>query len=221
MTRSDSSTTIREVLAAGPVLPVVVLERAADAVPLARALLAGGVRTMEVTLRTPCALEGIGAITREVPGMTVGAGTLLDVDDLNAARAAGAAFGVSPGATQALLREVRGWPFLPGASTPSEVMTALDAGYATLKFFPAAFAGGVAMLRALAGPFPDVRFCPTGGIDPATAAEYLALSNVACVGGTWLASRALLDAGDWDGVTRLAAQAAVLRSPGPPGVDAA
>jgi len=210
MTGSDASITMSEILAAGPVLPVVVLERATDAVPLARALLAGGVRVMEVTLRTPCALAGIGAIAREVAGMTVGAGTLLEVEDLNAARAAGAAFGVSPGATPALLRAARRWPFLPGASTPSEVMAARESGYSTLKFFPAAAAGGVAMLRALAGPFPDVRFCPTGGIDATSAADYLALPNVVCVGGSWLAPRALLEAGDWASVGRLAAQATAL-----------
>jgi 2-dehydro-3-deoxyphosphogluconate aldolase / (4S)-4-hydroxy-2-oxoglutarate aldolase len=202
----------RELLALGPVMPVIVIDAAAQAVPLARALVAGGIRTLEITLRTPAALDAIRAIATQVPEAVVGAGTLLDAADIDAACAAGACFGVSPGATPELLLAGRrdGWPFLPGVMTPSEALAAQAAGYDTLKFFPAVQAGGLAMLKALHGPFPDLRFCPTGGIDASSARDFLALPNVGCIGGSWLAPRKLLDAGDWAGITRLAAACAEL-----------
>lgn len=205
--------TVLELLRAGPVMPVIVIEDAALAVPLARALVDGGLRVLEVTLRTPAAVDAIRAIARDVPQAIVGAGTILNPLDLLQAREAGARFGVSPGATHELLAAARGWPFLPGVATPSEAMAALAAGYNALKFFPAAQAGGVAMLKAFAGPLPQLTFCPTGGITSATAPEYLALPNVACVGGSWLTPATLLRARDWAGITRLAAQAAALRPP--------
>jgi 2-dehydro-3-deoxyphosphogluconate aldolase/(4S)-4-hydroxy-2-oxoglutarate aldolase len=205
---------IGDVLSAAPVMPVIVLERAADAVPLARALLAGGLKVLEVTLRSDAALPGIGAIAREVPDAIVGAGTVLSPADLAAARDAGAHFAVSPGASATLLESGRdcGLPFLPGVMTPSEVLAAVAAGYHRLKFFPAAQAGGVDMLKALAGPFPQVKFCPTGGISLANAAEFLALPNVCCVGGSWIAPGASIRAGDWASITRLALQAHRLRA---------
>jgi 2-dehydro-3-deoxyphosphogluconate aldolase/(4S)-4-hydroxy-2-oxoglutarate aldolase len=205
---------IGDVVSAAPVIPVIVLERAADAVPLARALLAGGLPVIEVTLRTDAALEAIRAIAREVPQAIVGAGTVLGRADLDAARDAGARFAVSPGATPELLAAGRqcGLPLLPGAMTPSEVIAAVAAGYDTLKLFPAAQAGGVDMLKALAGPFPHVRFCPTGGISLASAPEYLALPNVCCVGGSWIAPPASIRAADWASITRLALQARRLRA---------
>lgn len=198
----------RELLALGPVMPVVVIDDAAHAVPLAQALLDGGVRTMEVTLRTPAALDAIRAVADACPQMVVGAGTLLDAGDITRARLAGARFGVSPGATPALLQagRIEGWPFLPGVMTPSEIMVARDAGYDTLKFFPAEAAGGCAMVKSLHGPFPELRFCPTGGIDAPRAPAYLALPNVDCVGGSWLAPAAMTARGDWDAVRRGALQ---------------
>lgn len=203
---------IRDILSLGLVMPVVVIEDTTTAVPLARALLAGGIRAMEITLRTPAALDSIQAIAAQLPEMAVGAGTLLDAQDLRDARAAGAVFGVSPGCTRGLLSAAGDWPYLPGVMTPSEAMSAFDAGHATLKLFPAASAGGAAMLRALAGPLPKLLFCPTGGITPASAPEYLALPNVACVGGSWISPLPLLRAGDWAGITRLAREASGLRT---------
>ncbi len=202
--------TIDAILARCRVMPVIVLEELAHAVPLARALVAGGLPVLEVTLRTPVALDGLRAIRREVPGAVVGAGTITSPADLDAAMDAGASFGVSPGATPALLAHARtrGLPFLPGVMTPSEVVQALAHGFSALKFFPAEAAGGIRMLKSLAGPFPAVRFCPTGGIDAANAAAYLALPNVACVGGSWVAPAALVRAGDWAGITALARGAA-------------
>lgn len=197
----------------GPVMPVIVLDRTQDALPLARALVAGGVRLLEVTLRSPAALPGIEAIARELPAAVVGAGTVLSGADARAARAAGARFAVSPGYSPALGAACRdlGLPLLPGVATASEVMQARGDGHALLKFFPAAAAGGLEMLRALAGPFPDVAFCPTGGITAANAPDYLALPNVALVGGSWLAPPAAVAAGDWDRITALARAAAALR----------
>jgi 2-dehydro-3-deoxyphosphogluconate aldolase / (4S)-4-hydroxy-2-oxoglutarate aldolase len=204
-----------DLLKTGPVMPVIVIDDLAHAVPLARALVAGGVRVLEVTLRTPAGLEAIRAIAREVPEAIVGAGTILNVHDLQQARAAGARFGVSPGATPELLQAARieGWPYLPGVATASEAMRALDAGYSVLKFFPAQQAGGTAMLRALHGPLPQVRFCPTGGITLASAPEFLVLPNVACVGGSWLTPAKLVQTQDWADITRLAAEAAALPRP--------
>lgn len=205
--------TVDEVMGSSPVMPVIVIEQLEHAVPLARALVAGGVRVLEVTLRTKVALAAIRAIVDAVPEAIVGAGTLLDERDLQAAGEAGARFGVSPGATPALLRAARdgGWTFLPGVMTPSEAMTALAAGFDALKFFPAVAAGGVEMLKAIAGPLPQLRFCPTGGISPATAPDFLALGNVACIGGSWLAPKALVAAGDWTAIRELAQQSMLLR----------
>jgi 2-dehydro-3-deoxyphosphogluconate aldolase / (4S)-4-hydroxy-2-oxoglutarate aldolase len=204
---------ITDVVSAGPVIPVIVLEDAADAVPLARALLAGGLAVLEVTLRTEAALQSIRAITREVPQAIVGAGTVLSERDLVAAREAGAHFAVSPGSTASLLASARsfGLPFLPGVMTPTEVVAAVAADYRILKFFPAAQAGGVDMLKAFAGPFPDVKFCPTGGISLANAPEFLSLSNVCCVGGSWITPADSIRAADWSTITRLASQARRLR----------
>lgn len=203
----------RELLVLSPVMPVLVIDDLSQAVPLARALVGGGIRVLEVTLRTAAALDAIRAIAEQVPEAVVGAGTILNVDDLAAARAAGAQFGISPGATPALLRAgmIEGWPYLPGATTASEVMVARDAGYTTLKFFPAEAAGGCAMLKSLHGPLPDIRFCPTGGITVESARNYLALPNVGCVGGSWLAPKAHLKSSDWNAIRSLAQQAAALR----------
>nr|WP_064572006.1 bifunctional 4-hydroxy-2-oxoglutarate aldolase/2-dehydro-3-deoxy-phosphogluconate aldolase [Gordonia sp. LAM0048] len=189
----------------GPVIPVVVLDDAARAVPLARALLAGGVDTMEITLRTPTALDSIRAVADQVPEMAVGAGTVTSVAQLDRAVDAGATFVVTPGATPTLVEAGlnSGVPFLPGAVTASEVVALLEHGVETMKFFPAASSGGPAALRALAGPFPQVRFCPTGGIGPDDAPDYLALANVDCVGGSWIAPAGLVAAGDWDQISAL------------------
>jgi 2-dehydro-3-deoxyphosphogluconate aldolase / (4S)-4-hydroxy-2-oxoglutarate aldolase len=210
---------IQTVLHASPVMPVIVLENVADAVPLARALVAGGIRVLEVTLRTAAALESIRAIAEQVPDAILGAGTVVNPADLAAAAAAGASFAVSPGATPELLRAGResAIPLLPGVMTPSDVIAAVAAGYTAMKLFPAAQAGGMGMLKALAGPFPQVRFCPTGGIDSASAPAFLALPNVACVGGSWLTPVDRVRAGDWAAITELARAAAALR----PAPDAA
>ncbi len=197
----------------GPVIPVIVLERVADAVPLARALVAGGVRVLEVTLRTPVALECMRAIVREVPQAIVGAGTLRTPADVDAAVAAGCRFGVSPGYTAAIGEACRqrGLPLLPGVATAGEVMAASADGHRFLKFFPATAAGGVPMLKALAGPFPDIVFCPTGGITAETAPQFLALPNVKVCGGSWLMPADAMRAGDWARITRLATEASALR----------
>ena len=202
-----------ELLALGPVIPVIVLQRVEHAVPMARALVEGGVRVLEVTLRTPAALACIEAIARAVPEAIVGAGTLRTVADVRAARDAGCQFGVSPGYTLDIGAACRAdqLPLLPGVATASEVMAANADGLTFLKFFPATAAGGVAMLKALAGPFPDVVFCPTGGITLETAPQFLALANVKVCGGSWLTPGDALDSGDWARVTRLAREAAALR----------
>lgn len=202
-----------ELAAHGPVIPVIVLDRVEDAVPLARALVAGGVRVLEVTLRTPAALACIEAIARAVPEAVVGAGTLRSAADVRAAKAAGSAFGVSPGYTAAVGAACRdaGLPLLPGVATASEVMAAQADGLQFLKFFPATAAGGIPMLKALGGPFPDVVFCPTGGITPETAPQFLALPNVLVCGGSWLTPAAAVAAGDWGRITQLAGAATALR----------
>jgi 2-dehydro-3-deoxyphosphogluconate aldolase/(4S)-4-hydroxy-2-oxoglutarate aldolase len=189
---------MEEVFGAGPVIPVVQLDEAADAVPMARALLAGGIRTVEITLRTPAALDAIRAVAGEVPDIMVGAGTLLKPDDLAAAVEAGAGFFVSPGLTPALLADAqaRGLAYLPGAATSAEIMMALDHGFERLKFFPAAPLGAET-IKSFAGPFPQAAFCTTGGITRDNAAEFLALPNVACVGASWVATPAALAAKDW------------------------
>ena len=189
---------IASIFAAGPVIPVVQLDDERDAVPMARALLAGGIRTVEITLRTPAALAAIRAVAREMPDIAVGAGTLLSPDQLSAAADAGAGFFVSPGLTPALLAEAekRGLAYLPGAATSSEIMMALDHGFDHLKCFPAAQLGA-ALIKSFAGPFAQVRFCTTGGISRDNAAEFLALPNVACVGASWVVTGAELAAKDW------------------------
>lgn len=205
-------TAIRDILAASPVMPVIVLDRVADAVPLAEALVSGGIRVLEVTLRTPVALDCVRAIRAAVPQAIVGVGTITNIADMDAARAAGAQFGVSPGTTPGLLAHAAslGFAFLPGSMTPSDVMRALDAGFTAMKLFPARQAGGVEMLKALGGPFPQVLFCPTGGIDADSAAAFLALPNVACVGGSWLSPAALIANQGWDEIRRRAQAAAQL-----------
>jgi 2-dehydro-3-deoxyphosphogluconate aldolase / (4S)-4-hydroxy-2-oxoglutarate aldolase len=205
---------VLEVMHIGPVIPVIVIEELAQAVPLAQALVAGGVRVLEVTLRTAAGLEAIRVISREVPEAIVGVGTLTRPQDFNDVMAAGARFGVSPGLTPALIQAAHETklPLLPGVMTPSDVIAARLAGFRELKLFPAQQAGGIGMLKALVGPFPDVTFCPTGGVSAETAPEYLALPNVACVGGSWLTPKAALAAGDWDAITALAKQASALPS---------
>ena len=198
----------------GPVIPVIVLRRVADAVPLAEALLAGGVKVLEVTLRTEAALACIEAIARALPEAIVGAGTIRNALDARAAHAVGAQFAVSPGYTPevgAACRDLK-LPLLPGVATASEVMMAAADGYPLLKFFPAQQAGGIPMLKALAGPFTDVSFCPTGGITLETAPQFLALPNVKVCGGSWLTPQDALDAGDWARITRLARDAIALRA---------
>ncbi|MFI9588369.1 bifunctional 4-hydroxy-2-oxoglutarate aldolase/2-dehydro-3-deoxy-phosphogluconate aldolase [Streptomyces sp. NPDC052236] len=198
---------------APPVIPVVVIEDAADAVPLARALTAGGLPAIEVTLRTPAALDAIRAIAAEVPDAVVGAGTVISAALVDAAVAAGARFLVSPGWTERLLDAMgaSGLPFLPGVSTASEVVALLERGVHEMKFFPAEAAGGTAYLKSLAGPLPQARFCPTGGISLAAAPGYLGLGNVGCVGGTWMLPGDAVAARDWARVEALAAEAAALR----------
>ncbi len=200
----------------GPVIPVIVIEKLEQAVPLARALVAGGVRVLEVTLRTAVGLAAIEAIAREVEGAIVGVGTITRPEDVDLALKAGAVFGVSPGLTPAVAAAAAasGLALLPGVMTPSDVMAAKAAGYSQLKLFPAQQAGGIGMLKALGGPFPDVMFCPTGGVSAATAPDFLALPNVACVGGSWLTPREAVEAADWARITSLAREAAALRRAG-------
>lgn len=204
---------MESVLGVAPVIPVLVVEDADHAVPLARALLAGGLTAIEVTLRTAAAVEAIQAVAHEVPGAVVGAGTVLTPDHAAAACAAGARFLVSPGWTERLLDAMAatGLPYLPGVSTASEVIALLERGVTEMKFFPAEAAGGVPFLRSLASPLPGARFCPTGGIDAAKAPSYLALPNVGCVGGSWMVPKDLVAARDWESVTALAKEAAALR----------
>ncbi|MGW1690956.1 bifunctional 4-hydroxy-2-oxoglutarate aldolase/2-dehydro-3-deoxy-phosphogluconate aldolase [Streptomyces sp. NPDC002399] len=201
------------VLDLAPVVPVVVLEDAADAVPLARALVAGGLPAIEVTLRTAAALDAIKAIAAEVPDAVVGVGTVISVSNVSDTVAAGARFLVSPGWTDALLDAMKasGVPFLPGVSTTSEVVALLERGITEMKFFPAEAAGGTAYLKALSSPLPQARFCPTGGISPASAPSYLELPNVGCVGGSWMIPAEAVAAKDWARVERLASEAAALR----------
>lgn len=201
------------VLDLAPVIPVVVCDDAGHAVPLARALVAGGIRVVEVTLRSAAALDAIRAIAAEVPEMTVGAGTVCLSDQVKQALDAGASFLVSPGSTDRLLDALQdgGAPFLAGTATPSDMLRLLERGITEAKLFPASAVGGPALLRAVAGPLPQLRFCPTGGISAQTAREYLSLPNVGCVGGTWLTPPDALRDGDWALVERLAAGAAALR----------
>ena len=208
-----TSLTALQVMQDAPVIPVIVLTDVAHAVPLARALVAGGIRMLEVTLRTPQALACIEAIAREVPEAVVGAGTVRSAADAQAAAMAGAQFAVSPGYTPAVGRACRelGMPLLPGVATSSEIMMAQEVGLTELKFFPALQAGGTAMLKAWSGPFFDVKFCPTGGVTLQNAPDFLALPNVLCVGGSWLVPADALVLGDWARITRLALNARNLR----------
>lgn len=211
MTPADQSLATEKLCRLAPVVPVLVIDDVGHALPLARALVAGGLPVLEVTLRTPVALDVIRAMAG-VAGAVVGAGTLLTAADVRAAKAAGATFGVSPGATEALLRacEEEGLPLLPGAATATEAMVLLERGYSVQKFFPAEAAGGAAALKAIGAPIPQVRFCPTGGISLENARDYLGLANVLCVGGSWVAPKEKMVAGDWAGIAGLAAEAARL-----------
>jgi 2-dehydro-3-deoxyphosphogluconate aldolase/(4S)-4-hydroxy-2-oxoglutarate aldolase len=208
----DKQLSPRDVMQDAPVIPVIVLTEVEHAVPLARALVAGGIRMLEVTLRTPVALKCIEAIAREVPDAIAGAGTVRNPADAQEAVKAGARFIVSPGYTATLGRACRelGAAYLPGVSTGSEIMAAQDDGYSDLKFFPAVPSGGVPMLKAWHGPFADVTFCPTGGITAANARDFLALPNVTCVGGTWISPAEAIEKGDWTRITRLARDAKAL-----------
>ena len=203
-----------ELMRIGPVIPVIVIDDIDRAVPLARALVDGGVRVLEVTLRTPVALDAIRAIAREVPDAIVGVGTISRVEHFEQAIQAGARFGVSPGLTRELIEAAHGsrLPLLPGVMTPSDVISARNAGFFALKLFPAQQAGGIGMLKAMSGPFPDVTFCPTGGVTPTSAPDFLVLPNVGCVGGSWLTPPAMVKAGDWQEITALALDASKLRA---------
>jgi 2-dehydro-3-deoxyphosphogluconate aldolase / (4S)-4-hydroxy-2-oxoglutarate aldolase len=204
---------IAAIASRAPVIPVLTIERVADAVPLARALVKGGLPVLEVTLRTPVALEALRAMAAEVPEAVLGAGTVLNAEQLDQAKRAGARFLVSPGCTQVLAEAARdsGLPFLPGVQTVSEAMALSDQGFRLMKFFPADQAGGLGWLKAVAAPLAGLKFCPTGGIGADTASYYLALPNVACIGGSWVAPRDAVAAGDWQKVERLAAAAANLK----------
>ena len=212
MTPESASERLLAVARKAPVIPVLVIGDASRAKGLAEALVAGGIYALEVTLRTADALKAITAMA-EVPGAIVGAGTVLTPDDAKRAQDAGATFAVSPGSTDRLLDacEAMGLPMLPGAATATEAMTLLDRGYSFQKFFPAEAIGGAPALKSLAGPLPQVSFCPTGGVSPANAPAYLSLSNVACVGGSWIATDADIAAGNWDAIRSRASDAAALR----------
>lgn len=207
-----SSDMLLSILKLQPVVPVLVVDDAATAVPLARALVAGGLKAIEITLRTPAALDAIRAVASEVEGAVAGAGTVLDAAQFEAAEKAGARFIVSPGATDALLDAAAGSdvPLLPGAATASEVMALREKDYRTLKFFPAEQAGGAAYLKSLSSPLAGMQFCPTGGISMKNAKDYLMLPNVVCIGGSWVAPVDMVASGDWDGITALATEAARL-----------
>lgn len=211
MTPQDASKAAAEVCNLAPVVPVLVVDDAAIAQDLAKALVLGGLPALEVTLRTPAALEVIAEMAK-VKGGVVGAGTLLTPKDVENAKAAGATFGVSPGATDLLLDacEANDLPLLPGISTSSEAMRLLERGYTVLKFFPAEANGGAKALKAIGAPLPQIKFCPTGGVSLANANAYLSLSNTLCVGGSWVAPKNLVDAKDWAGITALAVEAAAL-----------
>ncbi|MEL6233184.1 MAG: bifunctional 4-hydroxy-2-oxoglutarate aldolase/2-dehydro-3-deoxy-phosphogluconate aldolase [Pseudomonadota bacterium] len=208
-------TTAREICAEAPVIPVIVVEDLDHAAPLAEALVAGGLRVLEVTLRSAVALQAMQAMKAAMPEAIVGAGTVRNAADLAQARAHGAVFGVSPGAPAALLEAVRadGMPFLPGCASATEAMALADAGFDTLKFFPAEAAGGAPFLKSLASPLPDLAFCPTGGIGLANAPDYLKLPNVLCVGGSWVVPGAMMQAGDWAGIEALARDAVAALQP--------
>lgn len=211
MTPQEASARNRDLCLMAPVVPVLVVEDASSAADLARALVAGGLPALEVTLRTAAALDVISEMAK-VPGGVVGAGTLLTAQDVVDAKNAGAQFGVSPGATDKILDACEAYdlPLLPGAATATEAMRLLERGYTVQKFFPAEANGGVPALKAIGAPIPQVSFCPTGGVTPANAPDYLALSNTLCVGGSWVAPKDAVEAGDWDRITELASAAAKL-----------
>lgn len=211
MTPSDQSAAARKICLLAPVVPVLVIDDLAHAAPLAKALVAGGLPALEVTLRTPCALDAIRAMG-EIAGGVVGAGTLLTPADVKAAKAAGAKFGVSPGATDRIIAacEDEGLPLLPGAATASEIMALLERGYTVQKFFPAEQAGGAAYLKSIGSPIPQVSFCPTGGISLKIAPDYLGLKNILCVGGSWVAPKDAMARGDWAAIETLAREASGL-----------
>lgn len=206
------SLSIETIIKTSPVIPVLVIENLEDAVPLAEALVRGGLRVLEITLRTDVALEAITAIKEALPDAIVGAGTIIDDKSLQAAEKAGAAFLVSPGVNESLLKAAKysNVPLLPGVATPSEAMRLYQEGYSALKFFPAEAAGGAPMLKSIAGPLPQLVFCPTGGVSPDNAMDYLSLPNVHCVGGSWMAPKSLVNAKNWTEIEQLARQAANL-----------
>ncbi|WP_299917599.1 bifunctional 4-hydroxy-2-oxoglutarate aldolase/2-dehydro-3-deoxy-phosphogluconate aldolase [uncultured Roseobacter sp.] len=212
MTPQDASKQAREICGLAPIVPVLVVKDAGHARPLAKALVAGGLPALEVTLRTPAALEAISEMAK-VPGGVVGAGTLVTAQDVKNAKAAGAKFGVSPGATDALLDacEAEDLPLLAGAATASEAMRLFERGYDVLKFFPAEASGGAPALKAIGGPLPQISFCPTGGVSPKNADSYLSLPNVICAGGSWVAPADMVLAGDWTGIEALARDASTLK----------
>lgn len=211
MTPQEASKRAREICGLAPIVPVLVVKDASKARPLAEALVAGGLPALEVTLRTPAALDVISEMAK-VPGGVVGAGTLVTPEDVRAAKAAGATFGVSPGATDALIAacEAEDLPLLAGAATATEAMRLFERGYDMLKFFPAEASGGAPALKAIGAPLPQISFCPTGGVSPSNAASYLSLPNVVCAGGSWVAPETLVAAGDWAGIEALAKEAAQL-----------
>jgi len=204
---------LEHIVAATSVMPVMVIDRIEDAVPLAQALVTGGIRVLEITLRTPAGLEAVKRIKQEVPDAIVGVGTISTPALLEASIEAGAAFGVSPGTPPTLLKAIvdSGLPFFPGVATMTEVMQVMETGITVMKFFPAVAAGGIRMLESFAGPFPQVGFCPTGGINAANAPDFFRLKNVVCVGGSWLTPKNLIAEGNWAGITQLAKEAAALK----------
>ncbi len=206
------SRTIKDIMAISPIVPVMVINNVEHAVPLARALVKGGLKVLEITLRTPAALESIKRIKAEVPDAVVGAGTIINVDTLNKAIDAGAEFIVSPGTTDTMIDAAlaTGVPLLPGVANPSEAMRLLEKGITEMKFFPAEAAGGVPMLKSIGAPIPQISFCPTGGVSQKNVKEYFNLPNVACVGGSWMCAANLVDAENWDEITRLSIEAIAL-----------
>jgi len=203
------SKTIKEIMNSSPIVPVMVINNAEHAVPLAKALVKGGITVLEITLRTEAALESITRIKAEVPDAIVGAGTIINIETLNKAIAAGAEFIVSPGTTDTMIDAAlaTGVPLLPGVANPSEAMRLLEKGMTEMKFFPAEAAGGIPMLKSIGAPIPQITFCPTGGVNQKNVKDYYNLPNVACVGGSWMCSAALVDAENWDEITRLSAEA--------------
>lgn len=210
----SATLTPREILSAGAVIPVMAIDDLSTAVDLAHALVEGGIPTLEITLRTPVGVDAIRLIAKEVPNAIVGAGTVTNPEQLKAVEDAGALFAISPGLHETLAKASHqsSIPLIPGVATPGEVQLALEHGIDTLKLFPAEVVGGKAMLKALFGPYPDIRFCPTGGITLESAPEYLALPNVLCVGGSWLTPKGAVQNKDWDSITRLAKEAAALKA---------